>query len=152
MAPELTHPTSTPSSTSTLPPSYAPILPSPRLFRPAAQDPASTSTYKLGNIAQSAPDSLYGPGWWALAGGIRRTFVIVERPTLHLTFQAEGDVINATNSTFFNLASGATGWNNNCSPQSTSSNCNLAYGTIGGQNLQPAVAPRDWQLQGRFRF
>jgi hypothetical protein len=108
------------------------------------------STYKLGNIAKSAPDNLYGPGWWALAGGIRRTFVIVERPTLHLTFQAEGDVINATNSTFFNVAS--TAWNNNCNPQSSSSNCNLAYGAIGGQNLQPQVAPRDWQLQGRFRF
>jgi hypothetical protein len=80
--------------------------------------------------------------------GLQRTFTVVERPTLHLTFQVRGDVINATNSTFFNIAS--TGWNNNCNAQSTTSTCNAAYGTVGGQNQQ--IPPRDWQFSGRFRF
>lgn len=105
-------------------------------------------TWKLGNIASNAPDGLYGPGWWDIDLGLARTFDVIERPTLHLTFQLRGDVINATNSTFFNISS--TSWNNNCNPQSTSNNCNLAYGAIGGQNLQ--IPPRDWQISGRFRF
>jgi Carboxypeptidase regulatory-like domain len=106
------------------------------------------TSWKLGNAASSAPDGLTGPGWWDIDLGIRRTFVVIERPTLHLTFQVEGDVINSTNSTFFNVSS--TGWNNNCNAQSSSSTCNLAYGAIGGQNVQ--IPPRDWQFAGRFRF
>jgi hypothetical protein len=105
-------------------------------------------TYKLGNVASNAPDGLYGPGWWDVDMGLQRTFTVVERPTLHLTFQVRGDVINATNSTFFNIAS--TGWNNNCNAQSTTSTCNASYGTVGGQNQQ--IPPRDWQFSGRFRF
>jgi hypothetical protein len=109
------------------------------------------STYKIGNIAKSAPDGLYGPGWWDIDLGIRRTFTVIERPTLHLTFQVEADVINATNSTFFNIASGGTGWNNACNSQSIISTCSsLAYGEIGGQNQN--IPPRDWQFAGRFRF
>jgi len=105
-------------------------------------------TWKLGNVANTAPDGLYGPGWWDIDLGIRRTFTVIERPTLHLTFQVEGDIINATNSTFFNISS--TSWNNNCSAQSIASNCNLAYGAVGGQNVQ--IPPRDMQFAGRFRF
>jgi len=111
------------------------------------------STYKLGNIASSAPDGLYGPGWWDMDLGIRRTFTVIERPTLHLTFQVEGDVINATNSTFFNTytSSGKVPWENTCNSQSSISSCNnLAYGTVTGQNIQ--IPSRDWQFAGRFRF
>jgi hypothetical protein len=107
------------------------------------------STYKLGNIANGAPDGLYGPGWWDIDLGLARTFTVIERPTLHLTFQVRGDVINATNSTFFNISS--TAWNNACNAQSTTSTCSgLTYGEIGGQNQQ--IPPRDWQFSGRFRF
>jgi hypothetical protein len=105
--------------------------------------------YKLGNIAKSAPYGLTGPGWWDIDLGIRRTFNVIERSTLHLTFQVEGDVINTTNSTFFNLGSKA--WNGTCAPNATFSTCSAAsYGTISGQNQN--VPPRDWQFAGRFRF
>ena len=101
-----------------------------------------------------APDGLTGPGWWDIDLGIRRTFTVVERPSLHLTFQIEADTQNATNSTFFNINGGGSNntasWQNNCNPQSTTSNCNLAYGGITGQNRQ--IPPRDWQFAGRFRF
>jgi hypothetical protein len=96
------------------------------------------TTFKLGNIARSAPDNLHGPGWWDIDTGIRRTFNVRETATLHLTFQFEADVTNTTNSTFFNLASGATSWDN------------ASYGTVGGQNK--SILPRDWQFAGRFRF
>ncbi len=109
---------------------------------------ATYGTYKLGNVASNAPYGLVGPGWWDIDLNVRRTFTLVERPTLHLTMQLTADVINATNSTFFNVSS--TSWNNNCNPQSTSSNCNLAFGAVGGQNNQ--IPPRDWQFSGRFRF
>ncbi len=112
---------------------------------------SQNASWKLGNAASSAPDGLTGPGWWDIDLGIRRTFTVIERPTLHLTFQVEGDVINSTNSTFFNMSGGQTAsWNNNCNAQSNSSTCNLAYGAIGGQNIQ--IPPRDWQFAGRFRF
>ena len=115
-----------------------------------------TYTWKLGNIAKSAPDGLYGPGWWDIDMGIRRTFTVLERPTLHLTFQLEADATNVTNSTFFNIASttgssnnnNAAQWYNNCTPTAVS--CNSAYGAISGQNTQ--IKPRDWQFAGRFRF
>jgi hypothetical protein len=94
------------------------------------------TTFKLGNIARTAPDGLKGPGWWDMDLGIRRTFNVRETATLHLTFEFVADVTNATNSTFFNIAS--TSWGNS------------AYGTIGGQNKQ--ILPRDWQFEGRFRF
>jgi hypothetical protein len=61
-----------------------------------------------------------------------------ETATLHLTFQLEADVDNATNSTFFNLAGGANKWGA------------AAFGTVGGQN--GGIPPRDWQFAGRFRF
>ena len=106
--------------------------------------------YMLGNIARSAPDGLRGPGWKDMDMGIRRTFDVVERPTLHLTFQVEADVSNITNSTYFSLATGATNWNT-CTAGQTLQQCSaLAFGTIGGQNSQ--VPPRDWQFAGRFRF
>jgi len=115
---------------------------------------APSASWKLGNIASSAPDGLYGPGWWDIDLGIRRTFTVIERPSLHLTFQLEADTQNATNSTFFNINGGGSNntasWENNCNPQSTTSNCNLAYGGITGQNKQ--IPPRDWQFAGRFRF
>jgi hypothetical protein len=97
-------------------------------------------TYKLGNVARTAPDGLIGPGWWDVDMGLRRTFNVRETATLHLTFQVEADVSNATNSTFFNLAktSGAVVWDNS------------AYGTVNSQNQQ--IPPRDWQFAGRFRF
>lgn len=95
-----------------------------------------TATWKLGNLARSAPDGLRGPGWWDVQLGIRRTFNVRETATLHLTFQVEADVDNATNSTFFNIASTAWGASN--------------FGQISGQN--GSIAPRDWQFAGRFRF
>jgi hypothetical protein len=106
-----------------------------------------TATWKIGNIARSAPYGLTGPGYWALALGIRRTFTIRETATLHLTFQVEADVSNATNSTFFNLASAA--WN---TPPTATPDANTNFGTISGQNQSPDVQPRDWQFAGRFRF
>jgi hypothetical protein len=45
-------------------------------------------------------------------------------------------VDNATNSTFFNIASTAWGASN--------------FGQISGQNA--SIQPRDWQFAGRFRF
>jgi hypothetical protein len=94
------------------------------------------NTWKLGNIARSAPDGLKGPGWWEVQLGLRRTFNVRETATLHLTFQIEADVDNATNSTFFNLSSSA--WNG------------ATYGVVSGQNK--SILPRDWQFAGRFRF
>lgn len=93
-------------------------------------------TSKLGNVARTAPDGLTGPGWWEVQLGLRRTFNIRETARMHLTFQFEADVDNATNSTFFNLAS--TNWDT------------AGFGTIKGQNA--AIQPRDWQFAGRFRF
>ena len=98
------------------------------------------TTYKLGNIARTAPYGLTGPGWWDVDMGLRRTFNIRETATLHLTFQVEADVDNATNSTFFNLAL------SNGQEQWSSSN----FGLISGQNK--SIVPRDWQFAGRFRF
>jgi hypothetical protein len=94
------------------------------------------TTYKLGNIARTAPDGLHGPGWWDIDSGLRRTFNVRETATLHLTFQFEADVTNTTNSTFFNLSSSA--WDS------------ASYGTVSGQNK--SILPRDWQFAGRFRF
>ncbi len=102
------------------------------------------TTYKLGNIARTAPDGLHGPGWWDVDLGLRRTFVVRETATLHLTFQVEADVDNATNSTFFNLSTTSTGgqqvaqWGAN------------TYGVVSGQNK--SIQPRDWQFAGRLRF
>ncbi|MGD0798846.1 MAG: TonB-dependent receptor [Acidobacteriaceae bacterium] len=93
-------------------------------------------TWKLGNLARSAPYDLHGPGWWDVDLGLRRTFNVRETATLHLTFQVEADVDNATNSTFFNQ--GGTQWDSS------------SLGTLSGQNQ--SVAPRDWQFAGRFRF
>ncbi len=95
-----------------------------------------TATWKLGNVARTAPDGLHGPGWWDVDLGLRRTFNVRETATLHLTFQFEADVTNATNSTFFNLSG-------------TTSNSG-GFGTVGGQNK--SIKPRDWQFAGRFRF
>jgi hypothetical protein len=94
------------------------------------------ATWKIGNIGRSAPDGLYGPGWWDIDLGLRRTFNVRETATLHLTFQVEADISNSTNSTFFNIASSQ--WN--------ASN----YGQINGQNQ--SIQPRDMQFAGRFRF
>jgi hypothetical protein len=94
------------------------------------------TTYKLGNLARTAPYGLTGPGWWDIQLGLRRTFNVRETATLHLTFQVEADVDNATNSTFFNLANSST--------------TNGAFGAVGGQNK--SIQPRDWQFAGRFRF
>ncbi|HWB31807.1 MAG TPA: carboxypeptidase-like regulatory domain-containing protein [Acidobacteriaceae bacterium] len=93
-------------------------------------------TVKLGNVARSAPYGLTGPGWWEVQLGIRRTFNVMETARLHLTFEFEADVDNATNSTFFNLAT--TNWDTS------------GFGTVSGQNK--AIQPRDWQFVGRFRF
>ena len=60
------------------------------------------TTFKLGNVARTAPYGPTGPGWWDIQMGLRRTFNVRETATLHLTFQVEADVDNATNSTFFN--------------------------------------------------
>lgn len=112
---------------------------------------ANCSSLKLGNVARSAPDGLRGPGWKDIDLGIRRTFNMIETDNLHLTFQIEADVSNATNSTYFTLAGGSTQWNTCLAGQTNLQQCPaLAYGTIGGQNA--AVAPRDWQFAGRFRF
>jgi hypothetical protein len=122
----------------------------PNAFQCPNQD-ANCQAYQLGNVARSAPDGLRGPGWMDTDMGIRRTFSVIETGATHITLQVEADVTNLTNSTYFSLASGATGWNNNCTPGQTVQQCNAAlYGTIGGQNSQ--VAPRDWQFSGRFRF
>jgi len=43
--------------------------------------------------------------WWDVDLGIRRTSAFARPATLHLTFQIEADVSNATNSTFFNVGS-----------------------------------------------
>jgi hypothetical protein len=94
------------------------------------------TTFKLGNVARTAPYGLTGPGWWDIQLGLRRTFNVRETATLHLTFQVEADVDNATNSTFFNLSSST--WDTS------------AFGLIGGQNK--SIQPRDWQFAGRFRF
>ena len=77
-----------------------PVQPNPHLRKaPASTPPTSSAT------SPAAPDGLYGPGWWDMDLGLRRTFTVRETATLHLTFQVEADVINATNSTFFNLSS-----------------------------------------------
>ena len=94
------------------------------------------TTWKLGNVARTAPLGLHGPGWWDIDLGIRRTFNVRETATLHLTFQVEADVSNATNSTFFNL--GSANWDSS------------GYGMVTSQNAQ--IPPRDWQFAGRFRF
>jgi hypothetical protein len=94
------------------------------------------TTFKIGNSARTAPYGLTGPGWWDIQLGLRRTFNVRETATLHLTFQVEADVDNATNSTFFNLSSGQ--WNSS------------GFGLISGQNK--SIQPRDWQFAGRFRF
>jgi hypothetical protein len=110
----------------------------------------SVDTFKIGNAAKSAPYGLIGPGWWDVDMGIRRTFQLIERPGLNLRFNVEADVINVTNSTFFNLANGGTAWGQ-CPVGATLSSCSeLAYGTVGGQNN--SVPPRDWQFAGRFTF
>jgi hypothetical protein len=119
----------------------------PQAFECADSSPGNTqytcgattepnTTFKLGNVARSAPYGLTGPGWWDLQLGIRRTFNVRETATLHLTFQLEADLDNTTNSTFFNIASTAWG--------------NAAFGQVNGQNK--SVQPRDWQFAGRFRF
>ena len=100
----------------------------------STQEP--NTTWKLGNVARTAPLGLHGPGWWDIDLGIRRTFNIRETATLHLTFQIEADVQNATNSTFFNL--GSATWDSS------------GYGEVTSQNAQ--IPPRDWQFEGRFRF
>lgn len=100
-----------------------------------------TATWKIGNAARSGAYGLTGPGWWDIDLGIRRTFNVRETATLHLTFQVEADVSNATNSVFFNLASSQ--WN----PPSTTTS---TYGEVSGQNQ--SIQPRDWQFAGRFRF
>lgn len=110
-------------------------------------------SFKLGNVARSAPDGVRGPGYKDLDLGIRRTFTLREQPGGNLTFQVEADVINATNSTYFTLGTGttSTAWNNNCLAGQSIQQCPAqAYGTVAGQN--PAVPPRDWQFAGRFRF
>jgi hypothetical protein len=104
------------------------------------------TTYKMGNIATTAPYGIHGPGWWDVDLGIRRTFSVRETATLHLTFQIEADVSNATNSTFFNV--GSLGLSANSASPST--NWNSTFGQVNGQNQQ--IAPRDWQFAGRFRF
>ena len=98
------------------------------------------NTWKLGNLARSAPYDLHGPGWWDIQLGIRRTFNVRETATLHLTFQVEADVDNATNSTFFNLVTSGGGV-----PWGAGN-----FGQISGQNA--SIQPRDWQFAGRFRF
>ena len=111
---------------------------------------SESTSFTLGNVARSAPYGITGPGWKDLDLGIRRTFQVRETASYHVTFQLEADVINATNSTYFTLASGATGWGT-CAAGATVQSCSAAnYGTIGGQNS--AVPPRDWQFAGRFRF
>jgi hypothetical protein len=96
-------------------------------------------TFKIGNVARSAPDGLHGPGWWDVQLGLRRTFNVRETATLHLTFQFEADADNLFNSTFFNVAS--TAW------QGIG---NSNFGQVNGQNR--SIPPRDWQFAGRFRF
>jgi hypothetical protein len=120
----------------------------PNAFQYPDNNPGS---YKLGNVARSAPDGLRGPGWKDMDLGLRRTFDVRNTDTLHLTLQLEADVTNVTNSTYFSLASGATQWNTCAAGLTTIQQCAAnAYGTIGGQNS--AVPPRDWQFAGRFRF
>jgi hypothetical protein len=97
------------------------------------------TTWKIGNVARSAPLGLHGPGWWDVQLGLRRTFNVRETATLHLTFQFEADVDNLFNSTFFNVNS--TSW------QGIS---NTSFGQVNGQNR--SIPPRDWQFAGRFRF
>jgi hypothetical protein len=94
-------------------------------------------TWKIGNLARSAPYDLHGPGWWRIDMGVRRTFNVRETATLHLTFEVDADTFNLTNSTFFNL--GSSSWNSGAS-----------FGALSGQNQ--SVPPRDWQFAGRFRF
>lgn len=122
-------------------------------LNPAAfQYPDNNSgSYKLGNVARSAPDGIRGPGWKDMDLGLRRTFDVRNTETLHLTFQLEADVTNVTNSTYFSLATNATEWNTCAAGLTTIQQCAAnAYGTIGGQNA--SVPPRDWQFAGRFRF
>jgi hypothetical protein len=104
------------------------------------------TTFKLGNVARTAPYGLHGPGWWDIDLGLRRTFMVRETATLHLTFQVEADVTNATNSTFFNMNGNTTAnWSGLPSGGGTTS-----FGTVAGQNK--SILPRDWQFAGRFRF
>ena len=75
-------------------------------------------------------------GHHGAGGPTHCTFTVRETATLHLTFQVEADISNATNSTFFNLASAS--WNSS------------TYGLISGQNQ--SILPRDMQFAGRLRF
>jgi hypothetical protein len=113
------------------------------------------TTFKIGNVARSAPYGLHGPGWWDIDLGIRRTFNILETASWHLTFQVEADVTNATNSTFFNIGSTSPTINGSSSSSVASSGAPgwaspSSFGTAASQNQQ--IQPRDWQLAGRFRF
>lgn len=108
--------------------------------------PEPNTTDKMGNIARTAPDGLTGPGWWDIQLGLRRNFNIRETATLHLTFQVEADVSNATNSTFYNVS--ALGLSTTGSTPYP--NWSGTFGQVNGQNQQ--IAPRDWQFAGRFRF
>jgi hypothetical protein len=109
-----------------------------------ASNTGAQITWKLGNSARSAPYDLHGPGWWDVDLGLRRTFNVRETASLHLTFQVEADVDNATNSTFFNAG------NFTPTASGTAWSQTSAFGTIQGQNQ--SVSPRDWQFAGRFRF
>ncbi len=99
------------------------------------------TTFKLGNVARSAPDGLTGPGSWQVHMGLRRVFSVRETASLHLTFEVEADVDNLTNSTFFNITT-ARG--------NTVTWDTATYGIVSGQNK--SIQPRDWQFAGRFRF
>jgi hypothetical protein len=102
------------------------------------------TTFKIGNVARSAPDGLHGPGWWDVQVGLRRTFNVRETATLHLTFQFNADVDNLFNSTFYNI--NAT----NSSAGNWQGVGNTSFGQVSGQNR--SIPPRDWQFSGRFRF
>ena len=124
----------------------------PAAFQCPDNAPCNTAngSWKIGNISKSAPDGLTGPGWWDVDLGIRRSFQLHESAGWKLKMDVSADVINVTNSTFFNLANGSSAWGN-CPVGATLATCTfLAYGTVGGQNN--SVPPRDWQFSGRFTF
>jgi hypothetical protein len=94
---------------------------------------AAVPAYTFGNAARTAPYDLYGPGNYQLDLSLRRSF------PLHFTesarFNFEADLYNATNKTFFAVASSQVG--------------NSLFGTV---TVNSAYNRRAGQLSARIEF
>ena len=94
---------------------------------------AFAPSYTLSNSSRTAPYGLTGPGNYQLDLSLRRSFALHFAETAKLNFQV--DMYNATNKTFFAVASTQVG--------------NSAFGTV---TTSPNYNRRAVQLSGRFEF